>query len=272
MKLGWPISFFLHALLIFGGLIAFSSGVKPIAPTQFIPVDIVSIGDVTNIKAAKKAKPEDVIVEPETPMRSKAVPIEGVKTPKEDDKSDATKDTKPVDPKTSNQTGETSKPQRPTKDDPPEPPKFDLGKMAELIDQSRTGQTGENAERALFGEAGPTEFAKTAREGAGQQSELSVSEVDALRSRMYSCWRVSVDAKDSETLSIRVRVQLFPDGSVKKVDLLDQAKIAASSSSYLQIAAERALRAVSKCAPYDFLPQEKYGTWKDMELTFQPEA
>jgi len=78
------------------------------------------------------------------------------------------------------------------------------------------------------------------------------------------------DAKNPEELTVQVQVKLGPKGEVEDARLTNRAGIYASDNSYLKVAAERALRAVSKCAPYDFLPEEKYSAWKDMKLNFRP--
>jgi hypothetical protein len=36
------------------------------------------------------------------------------------------------------------------------------------------------------------------------------------------------------------------------------------------VAAESAMSAVKKCAPYSFMPVAKYEAWKDVEVTFDP--
>lgn len=271
MKLGWPLSFVLHCLGLFGGMFAFSSAVQTVDEGKIIPVDIVSVSDFTNVRAAKTAVAPPPIEKPELPMRVETPSEVAIKTA-EPEKVEV--QPSPSEPETAPQTEPVADaiPAEPVEvAEAPKEPSFDLDRMSALIDQTRSAQPDANQPQALQSELAQYEFAKTARDGAGLQTDLSISEVDALRARMYECWRISVDARNGEDLIIRVRVQLFPDGAVKAVDLLDRMKIASSGDPYVQIAAERALRAVSKCAPYDFLPQDKYASWKDMELSFRPE-
>ncbi len=270
MKLGWPASFTLHIVILFSGLLFFSRSIESLEAGRYIPVEIVTLGEETNIRAAQKK--EDAALEdtPDTLMRN----VEDIQP-----QNMGTDVINPVQ-STAHQSSDVqndnlSQDHNDTKFDESETlktaPRFDLDKMSALIDQTRSDQPSNTQQYALASEHVQYEFARTGRDGAGLQTGLSMSEVDALRARMYQCWRVSADARNAEDLIVRVRVQLFPDGTVQQVDLLDRAQISTANDPFLQIAAERALRAVSKCAPYDFLPQEKYGSWKDMELSFRPD-
>lgn len=282
MKLGWPLSLIFHALGVFGGIFMFSGAINTADEARIIPVEIVNISEQTNIRAAKKASKKKDIKEAEPPMRvetpapkalaDKDAELSSEALPKpiatESPKSNNTLSNDPAIENLDRLADPIIEPEK--RVEAPKLPSFDLDRMSALIDQTRSSQPETNQGQALQSEITHYAFAKTARDGAGLETELTTSEVDALRARMYKCWRMSVDARNAEDLIIRVRVQLFPDGGVKDVDLLDRVKIASRGDPYVQIAAERALRAVSKCAPYDFLPQDKYSSWKDMELSFRP--
>lgn len=65
-------------------------------------------------------------------------------------------------------------------------------------------------------------------------------------------------------LAATVHIRFKPDGS-----LAGQPEIVNSSSDpAFPMLAESALRAVTKCAPFSFLPAEKYDVWKDIEVSF----
>jgi len=42
------------------------------------------------------------------------------------------------------------------------------------------------------------------------------------------------------------------------------------SNALFQVAAESAVRAVQRCAPFNFLPVAKYDAWKEVEINFDP--
>ena len=84
---------------------------------------------------------------------------------------------------------------------------------------------------------------------------------------MGKCWNVPVGAPDPTALVFRVKVDLNQDGSVSGTpQLLDTGGL---SDPYFRAASESAIRAVKMCAPYK-LPVEKYDTWSEVTVTFDP--
>ncbi len=97
-------------------------------------------------------------------------------------------------------------------------------------------------------------------------STLSATEIDALRAKMQRCWNPDCGAAKAETFEVQVRVYLNRDGS-----LLRPAEIVGTpKTSAWRAAAERAVRAVDRCAPY-VLPQNAYSNWKDIIMRFDPQ-
>lgn len=275
MQYGLPISFALHSLAIFGGVFLYSGKIKPYTEGRVIPVDIISVADETNVRAALKAKMPEEIDDTDAPMRLEN-PLDNA--PEEDAPEEALNQDIPQPEKIAEAVipdTATTLDVPDTEDFTPQEPErvtFSLDNMAALIDQTRQAQPDKNQQQTLQSEVNRYEFATTARAGAGLETKLTLNELDALQSKMYKCGRISADAKNPEELVVRVRVRLNQDGSVRDANLLDKVQINTSPNPYLKVAAERALRAVSKCAPYDFLPADKYSTWKDMELNFRPEV
>jgi len=274
MKFGLPISAFLHSAALFGGLVLYSGQLKPLNEGRIIPVDIISVAERTNVRAAVKVqKPEQIKTEAE-PMRLEN-PADNAEETVSDDRPETPSDT----PQPPEKVAEILTPSdtEPAVNSPEtesararEPDRFSLDSVAALIDKSRSTAGDKNQQDTLQSEKNTYEFAKSARAGSGEETALTLSEMDALQSKMYQCWRMPADAPDPEKLAVRVKVALLPDGTVQSAELLDRVKIAASSNGYLKVAAQRAVRAVSKCAPYDFLPVDKYNTWKRLELNFRP--
>jgi hypothetical protein len=60
-------------------------------------------------------------------------------------------------------------------------------------------------------------------------------------------------------------LELNQDGSVDGVPSV----LESPQGQYSTTAPESALRAVRRCAPYD-LPAEKYDSWKQVKVTFDP--
>ena len=66
MKFGFFISLAAHGVALYGGLALYKGELKPLEETRIIPIDIVSIAEVTNVKAAiKPPKPVPKPPEPE---------------------------------------------------------------------------------------------------------------------------------------------------------------------------------------------------------------
>jgi hypothetical protein len=112
---------------------------------------------------------------------------------------------------------------------------------------------------------------ETPRDAVGAGTALTVSQMDGLRAHLARCWRMPADMPNPETLQIRVRIQLNPDGTLaSRPQVLDQAQITFSNNTYLRAAADAAYRAVIECEPYGFLPADRYDDWKDIVFTFTP--
>lgn len=279
MRLGLPISLSLHSAVLFGGYLAFENRVEPNLEGKVIPIELVAVADVTNIRAALKAERPEDISPPETPTVPKPVlepedvtqivpapdtiAEEPAPAPEIAPVPDAVPD-RASEPEKNEETPPDTEPDTPTEE---QKPAFSLDNLEALVDRSREptsiSQIADLAE-------GVIEKAEQARPSSGAGTDMTVSELDALQSVMYKCWRIPLDAKDPESLIIPVNVKLFPDGHVNEVKLQNPTRVASSSNPYLKIAADRALQAVEKCAPYDFLPAEKYAAWKEMTLTFRP--
>ena len=265
MKFGWPISILIHTLVVFGGVLIFSRPLQADLESRVLPVEILTVDEFTNIRAAIKSEdrtePEPERMELETPMEN---------AEEEGETSEAVQEAELAIPEiTLDPNAEES---IETAEEEPEKPAFSLDAMSDLINRTRDAQPEKNQQRALQSEQNIYAFAETARAAAGEGTAMTISELEALQSAMYKCWRIPLDAKNPEELGVRVRVRLRPDGEVQEVDLLDQARINSSTNPFLKIAAQRAVSAVSKCAPYDFLPKEKYSKWQDMTLNFIPEV
>lgn len=280
MKFGIPISFLLHAGFLSGSIFLFRTPPPLPAERLIIPIDIINIADETNIRASVK-RPEkqqdkqsepDPAAEPEPLPDPAAIPAPEPEAapaplpepePDPDPTQDAALEPEPAPEEPAKDSGPTPEPQA-------EPPVFSLDDLSALVDHSRGAQPENNQQKILQSEETLYAFANITRQGAGAGDGLALSEIDALRAAMYKCWRIPAGAKNPESLIIPVDVKLYRDGHVASVKLLDEAAIRASSNPHMAIAADNALRAVSKCSPYDFLPADRYDNWKQMSLTFRP--
>ncbi|MEO9613795.1 MAG: hypothetical protein ABJG86_14995 [Nitratireductor sp.] len=96
--------------------------------------------------------------------------------------------------------------------------------------------------------------------------KLSRSEMDALRQRLGGCWSLPAGIVDYELLKVSVRFRLDRAGNLDGPPELIKG---GASSGPGRTAAESALRAVQKCAPFN-LPGDKYETWSEVIVHFDP--
>ncbi|HHK74441.1 MAG TPA: hypothetical protein ENJ57_04675 [Rhizobiales bacterium] len=111
------------------------------------------------------------------------------------------------------------------------------------------------------------EPAEPPRKGAprGVDMKLTMSELDALRAQISQCWSPPIGVEDAQNLQIRLKLRLRRDGSLAGPPEL----VNSNPDPLFEIAAESAIRAVIRCQNYQ-LPPEKYETWQDVRVTFDP--
>jgi len=261
-------------------MFVYKGGIKPLPEARIIPIELVTVDEVTNIRATVKAPKPEKITPPEsepmtleTPMENAPEEAEANEAPKES--SDPAEVVKEAEVKILDEDA-ISVPDKEVEAQPekPEEPAFDLDKLASMIDRSRETAPEKNQQKVLQSESNNYVFAENARTGSGEGNAMTVNEMDALQSAMYKCWRMPADAKNPEKLIVRLEVKLLPDGYVQDVKLIDKARQRRGDpgNPFWDVAEQRAVRAVSQCGPYDFLPAEKYSQWKNMTLNFRPEV
>ncbi|ODT29382.1 MAG: hypothetical protein ABS35_08595, partial [Kaistia sp. SCN 65-12] len=93
---------------------------------------------------------------------------------------------------------------------------------------------------------------------------LSQNEMDALRQKLGGCWSIPAGVDDAATLKVSVKFQLDRSGMLQG---RPQVVAGGAASGPGRTAAESAVRAVQKCAPFN-LPAEKYNTWAEVVVNF----
>lgn len=98
--------------------------------------------------------------------------------------------------------------------------------------------------------------------------EVTATEIDAIRERIYKCWLVPPGVKDAKNLVVDVQMHISKEGVVQKADIINKERM---NDANFQAAAESAQRAVldPNCNPLPLSP-EKYEQWKDLTLRFNP--
>lgn len=259
---GKQYSFVLHIvllLLMIFGLPSFMHRTLEPEP-EAISVDILPISPITNVKPQEQTQPQ--------PEKK---PVEEKRTAKK-----ALPETRQVQQKVQ-PPAPADKPEHVSAKDVVKVPEKKVKKevkkpVDELESVLNSVKETAKAEEAQH----PTEQAQTEPNQKEAQSQtydnnipLSMSEKDAIRQQMQRCWHMPAGAKDAKNLIVTLRLQIGQDGSVTDVGLSsDQSRYA--SDSFFRAAADAAIRAVRECSPLQNLPSDKFGSWHDMELTFDP--
>jgi outer membrane biosynthesis protein TonB len=137
---------------------------------------------------------------------------------------------------------------------------FDIDSVMALLD--KRAPTSKSAPNARVANKNVKAF--------GPQDAMTVDLQDSLRSQIQQCWSPPVGAPRPEELVVEFELFLKPDGSVAQPPQLSaESQSAVSHDSFARAAAEAARRAIYTCAPYK-LPQDRYGQWQDITLTFDP--
>ena len=95
---------------------------------------------------------------------------------------------------------------------------------------------------------------------------LIAVDLQKLIARLTMCWDVPVAVRNSPSLAVTVRINLKRDGSLAAAPVV----VNSSQAPLFPVAARSAVRAVTKCAPFGFLPADQYELWRDIEVKFDP--
>jgi colicin import membrane protein len=291
LRPGFAISGSAHALVLGWGLIHFAVAPLEAPRTPAMPVDLVPLSELTELKAGtlKKLEPEAQKPAVEKVAEAKPVPVPEAKpTEKPEVKPTAAAPPPPppevdsipelIDKMVKPEPAPAPKPEQARVPEPPKRPPIpkQKPKPPEATADARTPERTFDPNRvaALLDRRTPqrerttgTELSRTATLGVptGLAQRLTQSEIDALRAQIQACWNPPVGAEDAEKLIVRLRIQFRVDGTLSHEPVLQNR----GDSPYFRVAAEAAMRAVRRCAPYT-LPAHKYEVWKDVEVTFDP--
>lgn len=95
---------------------------------------------------------------------------------------------------------------------------------------------------------------------------LTQSEMDALRTQIQECWNIIPGMDGGGEVRVEVTMRLDPSGSVQgEPDVY----ATGGETRTRNILADGARRAIKACGPYE-LPREKYDTWADVKVNFDP--
>jgi hypothetical protein len=233
---------------------------KAIDLPPIVSIELIQITDKTSIPFAPKAKKTiEKIKEKEKKLVSEQAPPKKVKKikpdaiPMPDDKVkkvEKIKEDKQNPEKIDNEVKQVSEFEKKEL--------FDPNNIAALIDKSK-----EESAETIKKSNKVTQDQDRNVENAG----LTLSEEDALKAQIFGCWSIPLGLPYNENLLVRIKLQLKPDGSVVKSEILDHARMNRPGQGFYKVLAESALRAVKLCQPLR-VPSTGYERWKELQLNF----
>ena len=233
---------------------------KPIDLPPIVSVKLIQITDKTNIPFAPKAKKIiEKIKEKEKKIVSEQAPPKIVKKEKPDavplpddkiEKVEKIKDEKQNPEKIESEVKQVSEFEK--KD------LFDPNSIAALIDKSKveSAETNKKLDKITQDQDKNIDF-----------SGLSLSEEDALKAQIFGCWSIPLGLPYNEDLLVRIKLQLKPDGSIIRSEIIDHARMNKPGQGFYKVLAESALRAIKLCQPLR-VPTTGYERWKELQLNF----
>ncbi len=252
------------------GLILLLTFWTPIIPDRVLtdnalPIDIITLDEFTRLlETPETPKAEENQAAP-TPVPEKAAPEVAPPPPKaqsQDAMPTLTAEATPSAPKPTSQTpppaadfkvfsaSPLARPNLP----PAEPkPLLDIGQLRALLDKTPDAVVTDS----------PLEPSQDAPTG----EKLTLNEIDAFRAQMRRCWSPPSGARGAENLIVNVRLSLSPEGAILAGPVV--ANRQQLGDPFFRAAAESVLRAIRRCQPF-VMPVEKYASWRDLELTFDP--
>lgn len=260
MRVGVLVSVVLHAgAFAFAFLSLPESWRSKVVSEPVVPVELLTEAELsakTSVPAMRREEPKP---EP-APQQKKPEPKKP--EPKPEIKPEPKKPELPApDPKPEPKKPEPKKP-------PPKKPAddLDLDALSELVDKSRKDKSRSDAPEEV-----PTGERNQEQIGAGDR--LTASDIDKMRAAVGRCWQTSalIGAPEPEKLVVELEIRLNRDGSlIGQPRTMNAMQINLSGNQFWKAAEQIAIRAVVSCQPYDFLAQDRYDSWKEMELNFDP--
>jgi ribosomal 50S subunit-associated protein YjgA (DUF615 family) len=273
------ISFGLHTLLVIITAMSLPFlAKKPIDLPPIISVELIQISDKTNIPFAPKAKKIiEKVKEKEKKLVSEQAPPKKVKKTKTktvvslDKKLEKIDKQKPESIPLPEKTVKKIETKKETKQNPEKVTTevkqisefekkelFDSNNIAALIDKSKveSAETNKKLDKITQNQDKDMNFGR-----------LTLSEEDALKAQIFGCWSIPLGLPFNEDLLVRIKLQLKPDGSIIKTEILDHARMNRPGQAFYKVLAESALRAIKLCQPLR-VPSTGYERWKNMQLNF----
>ena len=241
----------------------------PLLPWKPVPIDIVDIGEITNTRIKKQKKKSAKTAPKKKPAPAKKKDPAKKKEPPKKSVKEAPKPKPKVD-EVALPTKDKKKKKKPKKKEKPKPMEDPLASVLKNVAKLKpAAPTPEEVKEAVKKHEGDKNESEINQKGPALSDRLTISQEDALRRQISSCWNMPIGARHAENLIVEVLIEVNQDRTVRTAEVVDQLRM--STDSYFRAAAEAALRALRhpRCSPLE-LPPEHYEQWKTIRFNFDP--
>jgi hypothetical protein len=209
----------------------------PISSGSVVPIEVVDIGEVSNVRALSDQTGDvNATAAEEAHEEPQAEPVPSPEP--------------------------APRPQR-------QRDSFDLASIAGMVNREQN-QTHRRQEGAASDRNRQGAGAGTAETAAIEDRLRALARAHISRNQ---CWRMPVDLPNPETLVITVQFDLARNGSLIGQPRVTSPSNYALNP-YMRAAAEAAQRAIRQCDPFPFADDpvvgDRYDLWRQMEYTFRP--
>ncbi|HXI87231.1 MAG TPA: hypothetical protein VNH64_07220 [Parvularculaceae bacterium] len=272
MRFGLVASILLHLCAV--GLLFVSlpaSWRTKVETEPYVPIELISQAELAKKTSVPAVAPEPK--EAEKPPEEEPAPAVNPEPPKP--KAEEPKPEPPPAPKP-----EEMKPEPKPEVKKPEPPKvapkpkpkketgdLDLDQLSALVDKAKKKEEPQGAPPLT------SNVGEKPQQQVGAGDKLTASDEAKMKAAIKPCWHSAsiIGAPDASKLIVILDIDLNRDGTLAGPPrVVNQLQISLSGNKFWAVAEQEALRAVSACAPYDFLSQDRYDVWREMQLTFDP--
>jgi hypothetical protein len=104
-------------------------------------------------------------------------------------------------------------------------------------------------------------------DAASKAADIASSLVTEFRRHLKTCLKLPGSIAPSDKLRIVLRAFMTPEGKLATEPVLIEASASPKGPALMQ----SAISALQSCQPYAMLPQDRYGEWKMLDLSFTPQ-
>ena len=263
---------------------------KPPEELVVIPVELATLGDVTTPAPRQVESPQPKELPPETPKQD-PTPEPPKPIPKPEPVPEKPVPPKPAppapppDPDPIPVPSPKPKPPEPPKEKPPEPvkdvrppakkpaPPDDFNTLLKSVEKMREKVPQQPVSQPQPQDR-PSASNKTVNSPlTDSNNQPTTSERDYVAAQIWPKWNVDLGAKGAETLVVKVKITVMPDGRVASAKLdVDNARY--DNDPFFRAAADAAVRAVNTASPLK-APASRLTLFKDnpnMTINFDPRS